>query len=239
LEIQQIQRQVMQLVSEAFSEVSDLQGRVDAIWSDEQRLTPEARQQDVALALAEGGTSIRRTLEEGGRGILHRAYAEVDHELAELTAVSPEELATARAEVSLALSGVEDQGDGLLNLYQQRHLSSASRRVIENAASALIDARGGSDNYSFRDSWGRLENEIAATRGPEERAVVSHRTALDELTEYLEAARSLVGMDLTLIDPSLTAQDRDDVKVRRAITEADVNRVESKYAMISPSSPAM
>ncbi len=76
-QLRQIQQQVMALVAGARSGVAALQSRVDSIWGDTDRLTPEARRSDVALALGEGRTSIEGMLQDEARGALNMGYAQI------------------------------------------------------------------------------------------------------------------------------------------------------------------
>ncbi len=237
-QIRQIQQQVIGLVAGMRSSVGQLQNRVDSIWGDTDRLTPAARQSEVAMVLAEGRTRILGLIEEP-RGILNRAYAEVEGTLGNLTAVAPEELAEAERNLRTALGAASQRPELLLNLYRERHLRPADRRLIEGAALGMIDALGSSDNYGFRDSWNSLQQELAAARGPEELEAASHRAVLDELAAYLGNVEELVGIDLTLMDPSLTGESRDQVLITRSLAEAEVNRYETENASVMATTAAM
>ena len=130
----------------------------------------------------------------------------------------------------MALSLAGQRPEILLNLYGQRHGDPADRRLIEEAALALADGLGDLDNFAFRDSWRTLQQELAASRGPEELEALGIRSELEELSSYLDASGDLVGIDLTLLDPNPTpGVDLDQVAVRRSMVEAEVNTYESEH----------
>lgn len=238
-EIVHIQRQVIALVRTALGAVEALQNKIDSIWGDTQRLTPEARRTDVALALGEGRVEIEAMLQEQARGIVDRGYAQIEGTLGRLTAVPPEELAASERVLRAALDAASRRHELFLNLYRERHLRLADRLLIEETASGLIDALGNSDNYEFRDSWNALLEEISLARGPEEREALGHRAALEELDSYLNSAQIFVGADLTLMamfaDPPASSEDRDLVLTQRGMAESVVNTYENAKASIMES----
>jgi len=118
--------------------------------------------------------------------------------------------------------------DLLLGLYRRRHGDNASRLLIEETALPLIDALVGKGELGFRDAWDALQQELSPARGPEELAALSMRSVLDDAAGYLDAAEELVGIDLTLLDPSFDG-DREALAIRRAFLEAEVNRFESDH----------
>lgn len=233
-EIMQIQRQVMVLVRTARMAVETLQTKIDSIWGDTVRLTPEAKRTDVALALGEGRVEIEALLAEQARGVLDRGYGYVEQTLGGLMVVPPEELAASERRLRAALEEASRHHELFLNLYRARHLRLADRLLIEEAASGLIDALGGSDNYEFRDSWNSLLEEISLARGPDEREALGQRAALEKLDSYLYNAQIVVGADLTLMgmfaDPTATGEDRDRVLTQKALAESVVNTYENANA---------
>jgi hypothetical protein len=231
-EIVQIQRRVMRLGRDAKEAVADLQSRKDSIMSNTQRLTPQARQQDVAMALGEGRARIMGMLEDDARGVVDRGYAEVERTLGRLQDVDPEELAASERNLRVALNAASQRPELLLNLYRQRHLQRPDRLIVEGTASGMIDALGDSDNYAFRDAWNSLQQELSLARGPEELEALSQRAALDELSTYLDNLARVVGADLALMDPSISREGRDSTSVARAMAEAVVNEYETLHASV-------
>ena len=106
----------------------------------------------------------------------------------------------------------------------------AARRVVERATVALVGALGGTDNYQTRNAWDAVQEELAAARGPEELAALDARGELDDLAAYVASSATLVSLDLSLLDPSITGERRDALAVQRAMSEAQVNEYESKHA---------
>ena len=228
-EVARIQARIIGIVRNARSGVEALQAQIDGIMSNTARLTPEARRSDAAELLAPGRTRIMGMLREEARGVLAGAFAAVDNTLGRLTAVGDEDLAAADRSLRPVLNAAMGRPEVLLNLYRERHLSPADRRLIEGTAAAVIDGLGGLDNYAFRDEWNALQQELMAARGPEELEALSRRSVLEGLEGYLDAAERLVGIDLALMDPSFNG-DRDDLAVRRSMAEAEVNRYENENA---------
>lgn len=222
-----LQRRIIEFVREAGERVGALRGVVESIWAMEERLTPEARRKDVSMALAEGRSGIEGILETA-RGALGMGYADIERTLGKLTEVEPEELAARAVVLGPALRLATERPERLINLYRERHRSRADRLLIEEAASGVIDALGGEDNYEFRDAWNGVLKDVALARGPEELEATSHRSALDGLASYLDSAEKLVRADLALMDPDITDQDRQRIAMARPYDEATVNRYETQ-----------
>ncbi len=149
--------------------------------------------------------------------------------------MGPEQLAASEGGLRAALNAASQRPELLLNLYRERHLDKpADRLLIEEMASGMIYALGNSDNYEFRDAWNVLQEELTLARGPEEIEALGHRAELDELGSYLDDAQRLVGADLTLMNPSVTGEDRERVLMNRAMAEAEVNRYELENAAVMP-----
>jgi hypothetical protein len=228
-QLQQLRAQIMMRAQAPRAEVETLRASIDRIMADSARLTPEARRSDAARELSGGMTAISGMMDDA-RGVLEGGNAEVDGVLVRLTAVSDEDLQDAHRRLSVALSLAGQRPEILLNLYGQRHGDPADRRLIEEAALALADGLGDLDNFAFRDSWRTLQQELAASRGPEEAEALGIRLELEGLGSYLDASEELVGIDLTLLDPIPTpGVDRDQVVVQRALVEARVNEYESLH----------
>ncbi len=226
-----LQRRIIGFVREARGRVGALQGVVESIWAMEERLTPEARRKDVSMAPAEGRSGVEGILETA-RGALAMGYADIERTLGKLTEVEPEELAARAVVLGPVLRWAPERPERLINLYRQRHLSRADRLLIEETATAVIDALGGEDNYAFRDAWNGALKEVALQRGPEELEALSQREVLDGLASYLDSAQRLVGADLALMDPLVTGQERDRIAIARARAEAEVNRYETENASV-------
>lgn len=217
---------------DARGQVGELSRRINSIMSNTARLTPEARRDDVAAALGEERPRILAILAGEARSALELEYAGVERTLGTLTAVSPEELAEAERNLRPALAAAAQRPDMLLNLIRERHQQPADRRLIEEAARGMIDGLGDLDNYAFRDAWNALEQQLTASRGPEEMEALGQRAVLDDLASYLDSAQQLVGIDLRLLDPSLAGEERNTLLVTRAMPEAHVNRYESDNASV-------
>ncbi len=56
------------------------------------------------------------------------------------------------------------------------------------------------------------------------------RGELDDLAAYVASSATLVSLDLSLLDPSITGERQDALAVQRAMSEAQVNEYESKHA---------
>jgi len=106
----------------------------------------------------------------------------------------------------------------------------ADRRLIEETASAVLDALPTEESGAFREEWAGVQRELIVGRGPEEVEALGHRATLEELASYLDNAAGMVGADLTLMDPELSGEDRATIAVGRAAAEAAVNRYESVHA---------
>lgn len=191
-------------------------------------MTPEARRSDVALALGEGRTRIEGVLEEA-RVALNGGYAEIDRTLGKLKEVDPAELMARGTILGPVLRWAPDRPERLINLYRERHDRRADRLLIEETATALIEAQGGEDGYAFRDAWNDALTEAALARSPEEQEALSHRSVLDGLASYLDSVERLAGADLlALANPDTTGQDRESIAIARAMAEAEVNRYEAE-----------
>ena len=75
-----------------------------------------------------------------------------------------------------------------------------------------------------------MQEELAAARGPEELAALDARGDVDDLAAYVAFSATLVSLDLSLLDPSITGERQDALAVQRAMSEAQVNEYESKHA---------
>lgn len=227
-QINRLRGRVFGLVGEARSGVVALAGRVDRIWSDTARLTPEARQNDVAAEIAAGRSGVHASL-EAARGALGPVRSEVEEMLGRVRSVDPGELARRALILSPIMGAAPSDPSRLVNLYRQRHTLPADRRLIEEAASAEIDARGSSDAYEFRDEWLALERELQTSRGPEELEALSYSDEVDGLSGYLDSVDQVIGVDLVLLDPTFNGE-RGGLDVSRAMAEAEVNRYEAEHS---------
>jgi hypothetical protein len=77
---------------------------------------------------------------------------------------------------------------------------------------------------------GHYAGEDAAARGPEELAALDACGELDDLAAYVASSATLVSLDLSLLEPSITGERQDALAVQRAMSEARVNEYESKHA---------
>jgi hypothetical protein len=146
--------------------------------------------------------------------------------------VDSEELAASERDLRAALNAASQDPMLFLNLYRERHLRSADRLIIERSASGMIDALGGSDGFAFRDAWNSLQQELALARPEEEQEALSQRARLEELEAYRQNLAILVGADLSLMDPSISREERDQISISRAMAEAKVNEYETMHASV-------
>ena len=75
-----------------------------------------------------------------------------------------------------------------------------------------------------------MQEELARARGPEEFAALDALGELDDLAAYVASSATLVSLDLSLLNPSITGERQDALAVQRAMSEAQVNEYESKHA---------
>ena len=186
------------------------------------------------VALAEARSRIMATLQEDAPRVVAGAMAEVDSTLVRLTEVRPGERDASardlRPVLDLAVTrAAAGEPELLVNLARFAE-DNAARRVVERAAVALVGALGGTDNYQTRNAWDAVQEELAAARGPEELAALDARGELDDLAAYVASSTTLVSLDLSLLDPSITGERRDTLSVQRAMIAAQVNEFESKHA---------
>ncbi len=104
-QLREIQRQTANLVTAARTGLEALESKIGSIWSDTERLTPQARATDVALALGEGRVQIQALLQDEARHIVNTGHDEVDQAFGVLRRVPPEELAASERALRAALSG--------------------------------------------------------------------------------------------------------------------------------------
>lgn len=229
--LRQIQRQVIGHVRGAISGVEAVRNKKDSIWSDTERLTEPARRKDISMVIIEGKVSIDGVMEDA-RDIVSRGNDEIDRTLGSLLHVEPEDLQR-RATLLAPVLGAATHGgnqERLLNLYKARHLQPADRLIIEEAASATIDALG-SDVGDFAQDWHSLQQELAVARDPQEAEALSQRGALDETSSYLDAAQALVQVELAVMDPSYD-EDRDAAMIAQSLAEAEVTSYETSNASV-------
>jgi len=226
-----IRERIIGVGQQARNALEDLRGRVDQIWSsvEGQRLTPEARSSDVAVALAEGRTRVMSLIEDEAQGILDEAIAVNDRVQGRLTSASDDDLAASQRRLSVALTAAASNPQLLINLYRERHLDNADRAVIEGAAGALADALGNTDQFAFRDGWRAVQQEVALQRGPKEVEAVSERCVLEECQDYLANLAKLLGADLSLMNPSRSRADQTSIGISRQMFEAEVNTFELRH----------
>jgi hypothetical protein len=160
--------------------------------------------------------------------------AEVDATLVRLTEVRPGERDASardlRPVLDLAVTrAAAGELELLVNLARFAE-DYAARRVVERATVALVGALGGTDNYQTRNAWDAVQEELVAARGPEELAALDARGELEDLAAYVANSATLVSLDLSLLDPSITGERRDTLSVQRAMIAAQVNEFESKHA---------
>ena len=221
----------MAAVAEGRSVLGAAAAAVEAIMANTARLTPEARRADAAALVAERQARIERMAGEARRRLVV-ARAVLDAYLERITAASNEELAAAREDLRLGFAQAERDPSLLLNTYRNRHRDPAARRVIERQAQGIIDTLGDSDNFAFRNNWDALQEELAATRSPEELEANTRRQELDALALYVDAAESVAMIDLALMDPAaeMSSDERERLQISRSMAEATVNQYENEYA---------
>lgn len=230
IEMREIRARVMVAVRQSREVVGALAAEVEKILASE-RLTPEARTSDAAALVAQRRENIAETAREGRR-ILEGARASNDADVARLVAVGPVALEEAERALRPVLNASAGNPELLLNLYRSRHRDNASRLLIEQTAEALIDALGGSDNYAFRDSWNGLQQELAASRSPEEMEANARAQELDEMAENVDAAEAVAMVDLALMDPSseIGVEERGRMQISRQMSEPTVHAYENEHA---------
>ena len=208
-----------------------LVAQIEAIMSNTERLTLEARTSDATALVAERRATVQEAAGQA-RSILSGGYAVLDADLARILAVDSGAMAEAERTLRPVLNASAENPAMLLNLYLQRHRDNAARMLIEQTAAAVIDALGDLDNFAFRDAWNELQRDTAATRGPEELEANARRQELDALAEYVDAAEAVAMIDLALMDPAseLGNEERGRLGIQRSMAEATVNRYENEHA---------
>ncbi len=216
--------------------VGEITAMVGSAMSD-LRLSDQGRRERVERILAspEGRPGVAQEIAAARRHI-EVTFELAGQELEELTAVTPDQMAARAAVLSPVLSSAMERPEGLINAYRRRYENLVDRRLLEESASAVIDALG--DNAGpFSEQWHNEQATLQLQRPPEERQALTDRAELEEQAAYLANVERVIQADLDALASSagigadFGSEEASNTMIARELALAEVNRYESRLGV--------
>lgn len=185
-------------VGEARSAVESLRQQVAQVQADT-HLSDEGRTKRITEAVeqARAGVSVHV---ESARETVDLVQRKAQARLDELTHVSDEDMTARAAVLAPILQNAASKPDALIRAYERRFDDRAARRVLEDAASSVLDLLEGGPKTRFAEQWERAQSALQERKPAEEREAEQAVKDADELAGYVNAAERVFSFDLAEIE---------------------------------------